>query len=353
MKFVHRACGCLFQILAVGCAPDLEEAVMSGAHVDLYYPVDELPPCAGTVDWMSDVAERQGAYLGLPPVKRISYHMRPYGYEPWPCPGAADACASGETIWARSPEISHELVHALIAQHRLAPALFFEEGLAVALGQRGHSGLPDWEAPLALLLESAPVPSEELKLAGAVTSYLLQHDGAAAYVELLHSTRRDSGTEQTMAAFEEVYGRSLVDVLEEAADAPRPAANRLAFPKCARDPSPWDDDTWSSSKRMDCDLGAIGPLLRSYPPAMADYDLLDVPSTGEYDVEAIGDGGFVRIWRCVDDVRVVSLPLHLDEDGALTETVQLEAGRHYVRYDAYIDQPVDITLTVRPSVSEP
>jgi hypothetical protein len=124
---------------------------------------------------------------------------------------------SGERLHSILPNHPHEIVH-IVAVRMGQPGDFFQEGLAVALGDHGRlNGVPvERLAKKALARYQAAVVANEFKsvdanaayaVAGAFVEHLIQTRGLNKVADLFRACADGPG--QRDAAFAQIFGRSL------------------------------------------------------------------------------------------------------------------------------------------------
>jgi len=346
-------------LLLPGCRSsqdDVRERVVTSGRVHFASVVGRTPACAASPAWLDATMARQATFLGLSAPDAVVYHYRPFPTL-LPCPGTV-ACTDSVTldIYARPPDMTHELVHAIFDREIGPPASFFDEGAAVALGGSDWEGepAPDYDQPLDPLLGAPDLPRSAYTLAGDFASYLLSTKGSDRYVDLLRHAPHGSGASAVRSAFSNAFGRSVDDLVSERrASGKHFTATRLAFPECSRDPIAWSGASWSDSVVVDCAGAAVGPVYDTEPPAARTFTALDVAAGGYYHMTLAAQGGFAWMHRCTDGGQLAFLSFENRPPGPGKREIftALDAGRHFLRLQANIAAPETFTVEIDPTSS--
>jgi hypothetical protein len=248
----------------------------------------------------------------------------------------------------------HELVHAILDANIGAPASFFDEGAAVALGGPDWEGepAPDYSQPLDPLLGAPSLPFSAFTLAGDLASYLLSTKGSAPYVDLLRRAPYGSSATAVRAAFLAAFGQTIDDVVaERQASGKQFAAARLSFPECSLAPINWSAATWVSTIPVDCTSTGVGPLYATDPPLAHAFATLDIPAGGYYHATLTANGGFAAMHRCSDGNQVASLSYEHTPSGPGRHELLAAFGavRHFFTFQTYTTSSQMLTLTIQPT----
>jgi hypothetical protein len=347
-------------ILAAGCRSNdnaIAEHFTQSGHVRFASVTGQPPACAADAPWLDRVLIAQASFLGLHPPDAVTYHYRPYP-TPLPCPQGSVGCteAASLDIFARPPDMAHELVHAIVDASMSPPASFFEEGAAVALGGPDwvDEPAPNYDQPLDPLLGAKDFPSDAFTLAGDFASYLLSTKGAAPYVELLRAAPYGSDPATVRSAFSKAFGRSVDDlVAERRASGLQFTADRLSLPECSLSPTPWSGASWQDTNVVDCAGASIGPLYNTAPSSARSFVTLDAPAAGYYHATLSASGGFAWIHRCSDgdELAFLSFDGAPSGPGKRELLASLRAERHYVSLQAPVAAPATFALRMEPTTA--
>jgi hypothetical protein len=334
-------------IAVAGCSSDASpsrpEVTLEGTAVRLVYHPD-WPPCAGTLKRLDETAQRQSRALGLAVPGKITYRFerRP---EDTPCglgPGGGGCSQGSSTVWATLPELSHEMVHAIVIPDMGSFSVsFFDEGLAVALGGPDLADTAAYATPDATLFGAAPLAQNLYATAGDFVSFLLTRYGTDKMRELLPSVKRGTPAADVDAALARVYGkgfRALVD--ERTSSGLVFGDSRLGVPECGlglTEPAPPSAIGFHEDVAVTCSADAIGVADPDIGAAWQ-YTTVDVPDDGVYrlSTRATADGS-VTFRHCVagEDVVFDTVPVTAAATPVRGRSVvvhaALRAGRHSFR----------------------
>jgi hypothetical protein len=213
----------LVLVSAVACSngPEPPPIVWEGEHVRFGTDADESLLCAGTLPYLDGAVGYLGELFGRPGA-RVDYYWLPEGTDTY-CPDGVDGCANDNGTFSRFTIHQHELVHAVRWPSRLHLPL--EEGLAEAFGD-------DWDrfevqGDIRELLEDPTgngyLPGPGYGLAAHFVSYLRADYGLSTLTELDRRTDYDQSYAAAAAAFEQVYGQPLDEVID---------AYETEYPRC-------------------------------------------------------------------------------------------------------------------------
>ena len=257
-------------VLAGACRdePDPPPIVWEGEHIRFGTDADESFLCAGTlpyldgaVGYLGEVFERPGA--------QVSYYWLPEGTDVY-CLDGVDGCADGRGAFSKFTIHQHELVHAVRWPSRLNLPL--EEGLAEAFGD-------DWnrfevQGNIRELLEDPTgngyLPGPGYGLAAHFVSYLRADYGLSTLLDLDARTDYDQSYTSAAAAFEQVYGQPLDEVID---------TYEAEYPLC--DQSTLRDKGYDCSRNVIAAPTEIGDTTRVTIPLSCDDPAVLGPRLGQ------------------------------------------------------------------------
>lgn len=341
----------------ISCSPDPGG---TGEVVD-YHVGDGLEACADTPRFIDDFARGLADQLGLELTGKVDYYwMGGAEFAKAPCTSGAAGCQIGDRIYARNPDLLHEVVHAVTEQGGMNSLPFFTEGVAVAYDPwpGGAAGPRFMFKPSPGEMEADPrksmiSPAGEIayQQAGSFVSCLLLRHGHEKFVALTRELTADVDYLEISRTFEDVYDVELdseVEVFiandycdEEHAD--------LLIYDCLAPEVDWEGAGWSWQTAMECAAdgvaGGVGdPEMVSITQRSV---ALEVPASGQYElaVRSSGVGAVTTtIGRCFG---CPWYPRDILTKGSDTSTVDLAAGRYFVRVTAVSPEmpQVEISLT--------
>jgi hypothetical protein len=299
VRRTHAACTalCLTATLC-GCGDD--PVIIPGEHVTIVSEVPDAEVCPGTVRYLDDAYRAIADYMSLDAEARrmVRYHYT----DNVPCPSSNTGCAygNGTDTWATTLDLTHELVHAISFQKygvNSTSVLFFEQGLAVALGQPTGAGL-GWDLTRVETDVLATEGTEiDQQVAGYVAAYLLTTSGFPKFESVLTSLARGATRDEIDAALVSAYGTDLLSLVEDQL----PGApyfvdrNRLGLPECLAEPAPWIDGHFAVQAAFECtDERVRGDLAHDKPRLSVPF-AVDAPGT--YVEARRGPAGF-RLDSC-------------------------------------------------------
>ena len=227
---------------------ELPEIVASSRYIDYGTWADTSAVCmdAKLRQW-DQFIEQTADFLGVePPSERIRYTWVPKQFDApgrWGCSGTALGCylgiEEGLFIFVHSPEILHELVHAveLPALGGAHPVLV--EGMAEFLSTTTNTlvALDDFAEEFLALLESTErlAGRDDYRLAMHFVGSLVNSDGIVKYREFREALPRDGRLDEFASTYEAVFGEDLFGALEAMSSQP---VTGLQVPSgCVEDPS--------------------------------------------------------------------------------------------------------------------
>jgi hypothetical protein len=223
----------LWLIVLAGCGQDHDWIVTQG-QVVTFYQERGLPLCAGNVPHLDRSAQAIAGYLGLPLPRTIPYYyMRDVNEH---CENReAGGCTqdSPTIVWAKEPDTTHELVHAIQFNSGGYRLSLLSEGQAVALGEASFHATPEVAAPDADLLAGSQLPAKYYATAGDLVSFLLDRSGPTLFQRLIAGLPEDATIADVQAISQRVYGASFTELRRRRAMDPVVYEwNRLGMPEC-------------------------------------------------------------------------------------------------------------------------
>jgi hypothetical protein len=329
---------------------------VTSGHVEFETLTGQTPACFATPSWLDAVLARQASFLHLGVPDKVPYHWRPMP-DDLPCRPGAIACTDWPPvdIYARPPDMVHELVHAIFASNIGRTVSFFNEGAAVALGGQDHAGepAPNYDRPLDPVIAAEVLPFSEYPMAGDFASYLLSTREPERYVELLRRAPVSADAGAVRAAFLAAYGESIDDVVAERRVSTRAFIGfRLAFPECSIPQVPWTGNSWQHKTALSCYSSGIGPIFNDAPTSSDTFATVDVPSDGYYHATIASSGGFASLSRCKDGAQAASLSFE-DEPGAGQREIlaALSGDLHFWTLRARTGTPASFTIELEPTLN--
>lgn len=338
------------------CEPQLPAPVASSQYIEYHtwvYPdglTDDAVVC------MSDKLAEMDRFIEFvakaleldAPAKPIHYVWVPKKYQSedtWVCPGNAFGCfdpdgADGDgVVYSTELYLSHELVHAveIPALGRSHPV--FEEGMANYLSTAWSSVEMLPEFPATFKAGVAPGKHPTGKVSMHFVGALLARGSMAQYVDLRGRLDYYDGLAELAAAYEDVYGASLDEFLEDASTAP--VIGLGVDPLCTGAPTiPWEGpETLDTTLSWACGDGVTFGIAENFETAFS----LDVVREGNsrMTVSSLDDGGepLAMLDSCSDEDEG-AYNFFIARDGQSAPGV-LRLGRH-VLHVAMAPGPADM-----------
>jgi hypothetical protein len=339
-------CLLLLALVAVACVPDLEQ--IQGEHL-LYEHSANLHLCAGTVEWMDQMVpflEEQlqvtapaARYSWIGFDKRIDYRLDVQG------------ATIGGHVYGQTPDLTHEMVH-LVAT--AGSARFFEEGLAMAhdfLGGPDGGRYPSPEGLDPRPTMTASVSREvDYRAAGLFVAFLLVRHGPERLRNLRRSILWPHSRDHIEDVFRNAYGRELDaevdDFMRGEWECP-PDHFDLQVVECGSPTVQWETPSWLFSGVLDCESGdVVGGYSAEYAWPSSRAVTLDIPVSGRYELRIAGSPEIkVRFGQCFGCLwEIADQVLEPGEHRSL----DLKAGRYYVRVSGMSDAMPDFSVTLMP-----
>ena len=327
---------------------DPNAIALPGQYVTLYYQRGQAP-CAGTLAYLDANAAALASYLNLPIEAPIPYH---YTQDLSVCASQqALGCAVPHdgvvSCWARLPNITHELVHAVQVDSTGddSPS-FLLEGEAVALGQNDRPDLSDLDASDEALLSADPLGAVDYGLAGDFVSYLLTRFGPAPFEQTLAALRPHASVDEIEATFARQYGgETMADLRADRAASPVTFYwNRLDLNECKTSaPDARLGRPGTISETVDCAGNAYGsPTLGA-----TRHIAFDIGAEGLYQLNVTPQSGSVIKLETCGGGRVLELSHFLEAPAIIVG--HLHPGRYaFVLTVLNPATPVTFTLGVEP-----
>jgi hypothetical protein len=334
----------------LGCAPEYENTVDAGVHIDLEIEAG-LEPCGDPVGhmdrfielaaeaWDVDLDQHHYTYRWL----TEETYLRASG-----CPSDSLGCAGGGIARSFSAPVDHELVH-LVSSAAGRPPSFFSEGAAVAFElPPAFSPRNPGSTSIEEILASERLAYGEYMLAGAFTRYLIDRFGMTAYLDLYASLDHDADVATIAAVHEDVFTEPL-DATIAAFDAERRDCDhehfRFKLFECASPRIPWKDDTLTLHRSISCaDDDVVGPFYDG--PRATTYASFDLAEPGLYELSAISDGlgAKVRLASCGGCESGPPIEVLF---GAGPRRIALDAGSYYLELDARTSSDTLVSLQLQ------
>lgn len=336
----------LLGIAPLACLPELEQT--QGEHL-LYEHPGDMQACAGTAEWMDRMVPFLEGQLSVTAPAAVRYTWIGFDNR-LDYPLDRRGATIGGHVYGQSPDLTHEMVH-LVAT--AGAARFFEEGLAVAhdflggpTGSRYPS--PDGLDPRPTMTAKA---SQEVdyRAAGLFVAFLLVRHGPERFRNFRRSILWPRSMPHIEARFREAYGLELDAEVETFMrgdwDCPSNHFN-LQLVECGAPTVEWNA-AWRFEDVLDCDApGVVGGYKADYAWPSFRTVTLELPVTGRFELGVFGDPGvtmrfgpcFGCVWEIDDQV--------LEASGH--RTLDLPAGRYYVRVMGKSDASPNFTVTLTP-----
>jgi hypothetical protein len=277
-------------VAAGGCQEtDLPPVQVQGQFI-AYAAAEEYEVCGGTVTyaeaWTTGVALR----LGIDPndLLQMTYYF--VGPEVIADQCSGSACARRDdgkiSIFSENPLLRHELVHGihLSAWPRRQPILY--EGLASTFGDEDTAALfhSYSTAEIDAAIESASaVEGDNVYGVGAYLVYwMLRRHGVDLFQDFWFASSQPSTAAQFRAAFEDVFGESLDEMIADVAEEPH-----CAIAMCVGEPLPWQDGTWSTRSPDGCGDGVYGIRGDKFYDLRRD-DIVEIIDVVDYEISVSG-----------------------------------------------------------------
>lgn len=309
--------------------------------------------CGGSVDFMDRFIRELSRVSGVT-AARVQFNLLESAAQvSAECGGMAAACYSDrdEAVSASDIPMSHELVHAFHASHRLTPDDYVGEGLATVyqdnLSGYDHDLGASVEDVLAHEDSAANVlPPVMYGRAAHFVRFLLDTYGEAAVLDL--AARRSGGRPRSEqeAVFKDVFGDGLEHILAAYRAAPECSISEFRIPlvECSLAPTPWGPGSrWSTLTTLGCERDEVLGPARG---AMWTFRSLDVAEPGLFRVSAIGaglEGSQVVFASCLSSC---AQPLYVELAPGQTATLALPEGRYYAQFLRHVDDPGELGLSV-------
>jgi len=219
------------------CEPQLPVAVASSRYIEYHtwmYPdglVDDAVVCmddklASMDRFIEFVAETLELDVPATPIHYVWTPRALLSEDTWICPAGAVGCFDSDgpggrkVVYSTELDLSHELVHAVEIPALGQSHPVFEEGMANYLSTAWSSAdiLPEFPATLKAGIGPGRHPGGEVSM--HFVGALLARSSMAQYVELRSRVGHDDGLYEIAAAYEDVFGASFDEFLEDASTDP-------------------------------------------------------------------------------------------------------------------------------------
>lgn len=238
-------------------------------------------------------------------------------------------------------------MHAVLLNGGVEGPRPFQEGLATLVGRPFTDYLS--ERDLLEVLHNWNGDARDYYMMALFCHYLIQEYGAPRVVDFLASTFLEDSVAQYSGEFEEVFDRTLEEVVSDFESYPRCShwLNAKEILSCGESSSQWHDGQWSLDIALSCaNQDVYGP--DEVGRILTDRTLV-VDNSGEYGFYGVASGAnpqvsvFVRkCGSCVDSkiFRIQAAPV-----GAVTKSLT-PGTYHLVFTSALEDGPTDIQFVV-------
>lgn len=356
----------LIPLSSIGiCASCNPNEGSNGELVD-YHISDSLGACADTPKLVDGFALALADHLGLDLKGKVDYYwMDGAEYATTSCDPGTVGCQIGDQVYARNPNLLHEVVHAITEQGGMNNLPFFTEGLAVAYDPwYGRGSGPRFRfKPLPGDVESDPRksitrPASEISydLAGSFVSFLLLRHGPEKFVALTRGLTADVDYLVISRAFEDIYKTELDYEVEVfmANNYCNEEFTELLVYDCLGPEVDWEASGWAWQTSMECTAeGVAGGIADPEMASITQRSVsLKVPAPGEYElaVRSSGTGAVTTtIGRCF------GCPWHPNDivtEGSDTSSVTLAAGLYFVRLTASSPEMAQVEIKLTPNAGE-
>lgn len=209
---------------ACGQRAPLPDQVTTTKWMKYHHWPDE-PPCRDALDHLDAMIDFIAGHFAIRPGPIDYYKYRPEerALVSAFCQHGASACAEGKVAYTRAWSHDHEVVHTVLDQIGNPPQLFVE-GIAVIMGcgTSGYAGMPvDPATPLERLVSSDAWDTDyplnggaNYAAAGSFTRWLLDHHGAAAFIDF-YARAPHHGGDKALDTFASAFGVTLGDALAQ------------------------------------------------------------------------------------------------------------------------------------------
>jgi hypothetical protein len=310
--------------------------------------------CGDSVEWMDTRAVQLAEVLGPGTRSSIEFFWLSdvSASKHW-CSDTAAGCADGGRIMTTFVPHEHEIVHALRKDH--LPAVF-EEGFATVYGDIGRADPQGLIEPRERLLEiletSDPVTVPDYARAGHFVSFLIERDGLEPLRELAELADYHDDIAEVRKAFEQAYGITLDQALEEYEDYPECIdlawmSREIACREATTTIYPNIDGPVEFTMSVECGAeGVYGPMggfvfsevALDIDPAY-EHVPMNISLTG--DIDAGVSAAFVSCGGgCSDATAYWITPWSIQQPS-------LPAGRYVVRLFRPLDSPGELGLEFR------
>lgn len=338
-------------LVGSGCQPELPRVSWEGEVIQ-FASNDTSSVCGDTVEWMDARAVGLQSMFGASARERVIFYWVPdlWSDQPW-CREPAAGCVDGDRVYTEYIPQEHEIVHAI--RRDQLPAVL-EEGLATVFGDLGWTRAPAPRARLVEMFEqSDPVDNADYARAGHFVAFLLERSGMEPLARLAELADYGDDVEVVRDAFEQAYGISLDQAIDE----------YESFPEC--DALAWTNKTIACSGE---------PQIRLEPSIAADAEfVVDIECSNS---DVLGPYGGYMFTETILDIEPglenlqmwISLVGDLEGDvsaalvsceggcsgstslwltASSLEQRVLPAGRYVLRMFRPIDQPGDLGISLR------
>ncbi len=324
----------------------------------LYERDPAFQECRGTHAWVDNFVPFVASELGVDVSQLDMISYRWVAEADLDCRDGVPGCADGTLAWAEKPFLLHELVHNVMAGLGYPYQPFFGEGIAVALdpwsGDRLNYRYVVAQQDTDRLADPRhwmTIGTRDLHyaMAGSFVMFLLARHGPAPFLEFTRALDASRDMAVIQKEFRAAYGVEL-DAEAELFMTGAPCTDDSHGPgvyDCTTPEILWDQPSWSFEGEMDCSsdtvAGGVGPdgdwsSIRSVT--------LEVPTTGRYYLQVESDGDLGVLLGPCDSCPWDQRDRFLYAPDV--QSVELEAGVHFLRIQAPSSKATSFTVTLLP-----
>jgi hypothetical protein len=358
---MHARWPCILSLAACGCAPpDLPEPQWYGRYI-AFATDSPVRPCGDTIHRMDRFVERTHEFFERTPLEEpIAVYYLPEAWEHgYPCPepegrGLISGCASPSdraVFFEPFSALHHELVHIAMVDMAGYHDPLFDEGTAVALGNRPSLSPPDDDRVEDMLGRSAQ--AVDYTAAGYFVRSLIDRHGPARFLAFYADGDLGISPADTRARFEHHFG----ETIEEAAAHYRARGHQCFFELgvCDDEPMiPWRGDEWHYARAPTCDDEDVWGFnaIEGYEDRRELYFGsitvgLEIPADGHYEATSSVGGTLRRCGPTCEDHEVIELGTYD------WQRPHLRAGYYTLTLGVMFGyQDIDVTLRRSGSLTE-
>jgi hypothetical protein len=333
-----------------GCSVSPPEPFWVGQYLTYGKTVD-VEVCRGSWEvqdrYVRELAELIGAKITDPiPFTLIDRDEREYYCDQ---EGVVGCARDGEAAYSIRTIHLHELAHVVMRLAGVRGPHAFNEGLAEVFGD-GNVYTPK-RLPIADVVADIEAQDGGYYTASMFVRFLIEEYGLETLLEFMRRTDRDTGPDDYVEAFQEVFGTPLEDAFVAFDEYPSCSArnNSIALVDCTGDVVAWEGGTWSVASELACDdPDVVGPLSDEDTKVVVSTRGLTIEQAGSYQISVTGSAGGlagVRVNRCGSCWDAYEAGVQVGQAGAL----ELTGGRYYVTLVRELAGAGDIRVSLTAS----